>query len=362
LTKDIERLVDLYKLLTSGNYVYDNTVSFIEFIRVLRLVKSNSNFHKCFKKSHLELISFLGIIEFLKNVYIIKLNKNKRIKIQNDEIFGLLYKAPSKMSMFLKTIRKIPYSHYLARKLTFMSKMSLLELYKPKFRLNPRSFQIPCSLKTSIKRAVVICQKLYFNSQKALFIGDDDLVSILCKFIIPELPITVIEIDGRITKLLKNIAVKHKFKEFNVYNLDFKEINEISEILKLKFSIIHLDPPYDEKELLKFTANISLILDENIVQIFLNGLYDINSMSIVNNFITKNSLIISDYFKSFNSYSFKSTDLKYLKYMKKQLKRETDLKFKEKDLEKIEFSSDQYILEKSLTEQDINSYNIPNEI
>ena len=362
MTKDIERLVDLYKLLTSGNYVYDNAVSFIDFIRVLRLVKFNSDFHKCFKKSHLELISFIGIIEFLQNVNIIKLNKNKRIKIQNDEIFELLYKNPSKSSMLLKTIGKIPYRHYLARKLASMSKTNLLELYEPKFKLNPKSFQVPCSLKSSLKRARVICNRAYFTSQKALFIGDDDLISILCKFIIPELPITVIEIDGRITKLLKKIAIKHKFKEFNVYNLDFKEINEMSEILKIKFSIIHLDPPYDEKELLKFTANIGLILDENIVQIFLNGLYDINSMSVVNKFITKNRLIISDYHRSFSSYSFKSTDSKYLKYMKKQLKRETDLKFKEKDLKKIEFSSDLYILEKSLTEQDINSYKLQDDI
>ena len=362
MTKDIERLVDLYKLLNSGNYVYDNTVSFIDFIRILRLVKFNSDFHKCFKKSHLELISFIGIIEFLHNVNVIKLNKKKRIKLQNDEIFELLYKPPSKSRMFLKTIRKIPYRHYLARKLASMSKTNLLELYEPKFRLNPRSFQIPCSLRSSLKRARVICDRAYFTSQKTLFIGDDDLISILCKFIIPELPITVIEIDGRITKLLKNIAIKHKFKEFNVYNLDFKEINELSEFLKNKFSIIHLDPPYDEKELLKFTANISLILDENIVQIFLNGLYDVNCVSVVSNFITKNKLIISDYYRSFSSYFFKSTDSKYLKYMKKQLKLETDLKFKEKDLKKIEFSSDLYVLEKSLTEKDINSYKLQDEI
>jgi len=362
LTKDIERLVDLYKLLNSGNYVYDNTVSFIDFIRILRLVKFNGNFHKCFKKSHLELISFIGIIEFLQNINIINLNKNKRIKIQNDEIFELLYKPPSKRRMFLKTSGKIPYRRYLAKKLASMSKTNLLELYEPKFRLNPKSFQVPCSLRSSLKRARVICNKAYFTSQKALFIGDDDLVSILCKFIIPELPITVIEIDGRITKLLKKIAIKHKFKEFNVYNLDFKEIDEMGEFLKNKFSIIHLDPPYDEKELLKFTANMGLILDENIVQIFLNGLYDINSISVVNNFISKNSLIISDYYRSFNSYSFKYTDSKYLRYMKKQLKRETDLKFKEKNIKKIEFSSDLYILEKSLTEQDINSYKLQDDI
>ena len=362
MTKDIERLVDLYKLLNSGNYVYDNTVSFIDFIRVLRLVKVNSNFNKCFKNSHLELISFLGIVEFLKNLNIIKLDKNKRIKIQNDEIFELLYKNRSKSSMFLKIIGKIPYRHFLPRKLASMSKTNLLELYEPKFRLNPKSFQVPCSLRSSLKRAKIICNRAYFTSQKALFIGDDDLISILCKFIIPELPITVIEIDGRITKLLKKIAIKHKFKEFNVYNLDFKEINEVSESLKTNFSIIHLDPPYDEKELLKFTANISLILDENIVQIFLNGLYDIKCMSVVSNFITNNKLIISDYYRSFSSYSFKSMDSKYLKYMKKQLKLETALKFKEKDLKKIEFSSDLYILERSLTEEDINSYNLQNDI
>ena len=358
MIKEIERLVDLYILLNSGNYVYDNTVSFMDFIRVLRLLKFNKDFQKSFKKSHLELISFLGILEFLKNVSVIKLNKNKRIKIQNNEIFELLYNKPSQKWMIQRLIRKIPYRNYLVRKLAFRSKISLLKLYKPKFKLNVRSFQNPCSLRSSIKRAVAICQKLYFKSQKALFIGDDDLVSILCKFIIPELPITVIEIDGRITKLLKDIALKHHFENFNVYNLDFKEIEEIKEQLETKFSIIHLDPPYDAKELQKFTANISLIQDQFLVQIFLNGLFDINCLSIINNFITKNNLLISEYSKSYNSYSFKTTNPKYMKFMKKQLKLETDLKFKEKDLKKIEFSSDLYILEKSMTEQDINSYKV----
>lgn len=294
-------------------------------------------------------------MEFLKNVYIIKLNGKKRIHIQNNEIFELIYNIPSQERMKLRILRKIPYRKYLIRKLAFKSKITLLELYKPKFKLNAKSFQIPCSLKSSVRRAVTICQRLYFNSQKALFIGDDDLVSILCKFIIPKLPITVIEIDGRITRLLKNIALKHNFQDFNVYNLDFKEVEEIKEHLDIKFSLIHLDPPYEAKELQKFSNSIDLVQDKHLVQIFLNGLFDINCISIINNFITKNKLIISEFSKSFNSYSFKSTDSKYIKNVRKHLKRETDLKFKINELKKIEFSSDLYILERSMTEQDINS-------
>jgi len=355
LKKEIEKLVDLYKLLNSGNYIYYNTVSFIDFIRVLRLVKFNKNFQECFKKSHIELISFLGIIEFLQNVKLVKLNKNKRITIQNHEIFELIYTAPSQKSIYLKIARKIPLRKYILKKIAFKSKINLLELYKPNFKLNVRSYQIPCSLRSSIKRAGIICNNIYFKTQKALFIGDDDLISILCKFIEPKLPITVIEIDGRITKLLKSVAVKHKFENFNVYNIDFKEFDEIKQHIDDGFSIVHLDPPYEVEELRRFTVNLSLMQDKLLFQIFLNGLYDSNCMSIISDFITKNKLVISDYFKSFNSYSFRSADIEYLKYMKKQLKLESNLKFKEKDIERIEFSSDLYIIEKSLNEQDIDS-------
>ncbi|MFX1448131.1 MAG: bis-aminopropyl spermidine synthase family protein [Promethearchaeota archaeon] len=354
MTKDIEKLVDLYKLLISGNYVYDNTVSLIDFIRILRVIKFNKRIYKCLKKSHIELVSFLGIMEFLKNVNIIKLVRNIRIKVQNNEIFELIYKNPSKKIIFLKLVKKIPFQNYLVKKLTFSSKITLLELYKPKFELNARNFQIPCSLKSSIKRAVIISQKIYSKNQKAVFVGDDDLVSILCKFIIPELPISVIEIDGRITKLLKDIAKRHKFKDFNVFNLDFKDFHEIKQHIEPMFSVFHLDPPYEAKELQKFAINLSSMQDKFLVQIFLNGLYDPNCMAIINEFILKNKLILSDYYKSFNSYSFQSADSKYLKYTKKQLKFETDLKLKEKDIEKIEFFSDLYIIEKSLTEKDID--------
>ncbi|MFX0106049.1 MAG: bis-aminopropyl spermidine synthase family protein, partial [Candidatus Hodarchaeota archaeon] len=182
--------------------------------------------------------------------------------------------------------------------------------------------------------------------QKALFIGDDDLVSILCKFIIPELPITVIEIDGRITKLLKEIVEKNNFKDFKVYNIDFKELKDYPELSKEKYSIIHLDPPYEESELQEFLNIIEGILDNKIIQIFLNGLYDDNSQTIINQFITKNNLNISNYYKSFNSYPFKSLDSDFLKYLKKEIKLNNNLKFEEKNLKKLEFTSDLLLIEK----------------
>ncbi|MFX0004988.1 MAG: class I SAM-dependent methyltransferase [Candidatus Hermodarchaeota archaeon] len=351
-----ERLLELYDLLISGEYLQYDTISFLNFIKILRLIKYCRNFSNCVKKSHIALSSFLGILEFLQNVNIIKLRRNKQIQIQNNEILDLICQNPSQKRIFFRLIRKIPRKYYFIMKPNFLSKSSLLTLFKPKFKLNPLNFQFPCSIRTSLKRAQLIAENIQFKSQKALFIGDDDLVSILCKFIIPELPITVIEIDGRITKLLKEIVKKKKFNNFRVYNLDFKDIKEEPDFMKERYSIIHLDPPYEEMELKEFLNIIQGILDDKIIQIFLNGLYDDNSQAIINKFVSKNNLNISKYYKSFNSYPFRSLDSKFLKYLKKEIKIDNKMKFKEKNLKRLEVTSDLLLIEKGWI-GDIQSFN-----
>ncbi|MFX0005476.1 MAG: bis-aminopropyl spermidine synthase family protein, partial [Candidatus Hermodarchaeota archaeon] len=314
-----KRLLDLYNLLISGDYLSYDTVSFLNFLKILKLIRTSNKFSTCVKKSHISLSSFLGIIKFLQNVSIIKLHKTKRIQILNDEIFDSLYKIPSQISIFWKLTRKIPQKYYILRNPRYLTKISLLKLYRPRYKLSIRNFQLPCSIRTSIKRMKLIASNLQFKSQKALFIGDDDLVSILCKFIIPELSITVIEIDGRITKLLKEIVNKNKFQDFKVFNLDFKVIKQSSEFFNQKYSIVHLDPPYEENELQDFLNIIELIIDDKISQIYLNGLYDDNSQPIINSFVAKNNLNISRLIKSFNSYPFNYLDSKNLKLLKKEI-------------------------------------------
>jgi predicted methyltransferase len=350
LTKNIERLEELYKLLISGDYLYNDTVSFLDFIKILKLMKKSRKLSSCFKKSHLEMESFLGILDFLRNVNIIKIIKNRQIRIQNDEILNIIFESPSEKRVFLKLLRKIPTKLSLIRPWNLMGRRNLLTLYDSDFKLNVKNFQLPCSVLSSFRRAIVILNNLHFLSQNLLFIGDDDLISILCKFIIPDLPITIIEIDGRITKLLNKIAKKHKFKDFHVYNLDFKEIKEFPEILEKKYSIIHLDPPYEVKELQVFLNNIILLLDDKISQIFLNGLFDHRSMIILNQFISENKFTISKFYKLINNYPFKPLDSIFLKHLKKQIKLENRMKFNKKDLKRFEFSSDLYQIEKSWLE------------
>jgi len=346
LNQEISLLEELYSLLISGNYLYDETISFLDFIRILRVLKSCNLFPKCLKKSHVGLNTFLGILEFLQNVNVIKLDENKKIKILNDEVLASFYQSLSRKKLLAKLMRKVPHTFKLIRKRSFLKKNNLLNLYLSNFELNIKSFQLPCSISSSFKRAVTIVKNIYLTSQKILFIGDDDLVSVLCKFIMPELHITVIEIDGRITKLLKEIAEENKFEEYYVYNSDFKELKLLPEILTQKFSIIHLDPPYEAKEIEMFFKNILLILDNKVVQIFLNGLYDLNSMHKINQFIIQNHFNISKYYKYFNSYPLKPLDLKYLKYLIKQIKSEFNFRFNEKSLREMEISSDLILIEK----------------
>ncbi|MHA2132133.1 MAG: bis-aminopropyl spermidine synthase family protein, partial [Promethearchaeota archaeon] len=298
-------------------------------------------------KSHMGFESFLGLIEFIQNINLVKLLKHKKIKIQNQEIFNLILGIPPYWKLFTKLILKLPHKYNIIRKRNILTKHSLLELYIPNFIINTKAFQLPCSIKSSMQRAIKIVENINLPSQKTLFIGDDDLVSILCKFIYPELPITVIEIDGRITKLLKEIAEKNKFDNFNVYNIDFKELNEYTEYINNKYSVIHVDPPYEVNELQMFFKNISLILDERVGKLFLNGLYNDKTQPIINKFIMANNLIVSKYYKSFNTYPLKSLDSKFLENVKRQAKLDFNLKFKEKQLKKMSFSSDFFLIEKS---------------
>ncbi|MFX1280808.1 MAG: class I SAM-dependent methyltransferase [Promethearchaeota archaeon] len=348
MTENVKKLEELFDLLIRGNYLHNDTVSFLNFINLLRLIKSYRKFTDCVKKSNVSFSSFLAVSKFLQNVNVIKLKKQKNIKIQNQEVFNLLFQRPSKTRIWLKLIRKIPHKSYYLKHPHLFSKFSLLKLFKPNFKTSYYNYQLPCSLKTSLKRAQLIISNIQLTSQKAIFIGDDDLISILCKFILPELSVYVIEIDGRITKLLKEIAYKYKFKDFQVFNYDFKEINEISELKDEKFSIIHIDPPYEVEELFTFLSIIEEILDDSINQIYLNGLYDDNSQIIINEFISKNELNISKSYKSFNSYPLKSLDQQFLKMLKKEIEFDTNFKFDERKLRKLEFRSDLLLIQKGL--------------
>ncbi|MFX1325505.1 MAG: bis-aminopropyl spermidine synthase family protein, partial [Promethearchaeota archaeon] len=284
------------------------------------------------------------------NVNIIKIVNHKRIRVQNNEILKVLFNSPSKKRVILQLLRMIPKKLPLIRFWEVMRNSNLLMLYRPKFALNVKTFQLPCSVKSSFHRAILILDNLCYSSQNMLFIGDDDLISILCKCIAPDLSISVIEIDGRITKLLKEIAKKKKFKNFYVHNLDFKEINESPEFLEKNYSIIHFDPPYEAKELHKFLNNIILLLDEKSSQIFLNGLFDNRSIKILNQFISDNKFTIENLYRSFNNYPLKPLDSKFLKHLKKQIKLETNLKFEKKDLKRFKITSDLYQIEKSWIE------------
>ena len=67
--------------------------------------------------------------------------------------------------------------------------------------------------------------------------------------------------------------------------------------------------------------------------------------------MSKSKLVISRYYKSFNSYPLKSSDLKYLKNLRKQIKLEYNFKFKAKSLKGIDFSSDLFLFEKGQAEK-----------
>ena len=123
MNQEISLLEELYSLLISGNYLYDETISFLDFIRILRVLKSCKVFPKCLKKSHFGLNSLLGILEFLQNVNVVKLDEKKRIEILNDEVFTSFYQSSSQKKLLAKLMRKVPHTFKIIRKRSFLKKM-----------------------------------------------------------------------------------------------------------------------------------------------------------------------------------------------------------------------------------------------
>ncbi|MFX1325114.1 MAG: hypothetical protein ACFE8N_09155, partial [Promethearchaeota archaeon] len=68
MIKSIQRLEELYELLISGNYLYDETVSYLDFIKILKLIKKSNRLSGCFKKSHLGMESFFWGIYLFRNI------------------------------------------------------------------------------------------------------------------------------------------------------------------------------------------------------------------------------------------------------------------------------------------------------
>ena len=95
-------------------------------------------------------------MEFLQNVHVIKRTKHQKILIQNNEIFDLFLKKHSYRGLFTKAITKLPHKSYLFRKKALLTNFSLIKLYIPDFIINFKNFQLPCSIKSSILRAIKI--------------------------------------------------------------------------------------------------------------------------------------------------------------------------------------------------------------
>ena len=340
----LDQFLELHKLLLSGDYLMEDEISFLDFMRLLKLLFSSRKLSVIIRKSDFSFSTVFGVLEFLRNISLIELDENGKLRILNKEILKEIYFSPQLVKMKLKFQLKF------TKRIWFHSKKkkSLLSLFDSSFILSKTNFQLPCSIKTSYLRAIMILQNIYFETQNALLFGDDDMVSLVLKYLNPNLSITVIEIDGRLTKLLKKIAHRKKYKSFEIYNNDFNELVRNPEVVKKKYSIIHLDPPYEPKKLSKFLSNLPQLFNEKMVQIYLNGTYDNESRNIINSFLLKNKLKIVDYCKSFNNYPCKSTDFNYIDSLKKDIRRYYDFKLNRKYLKKLRLSSDLLMIENTI--------------
>ena len=112
-------------------------------------------------------------------------------------------------------------------------------------------FQAPLNDKSIFSRLEFIYERGDLAGKEFFVMGDDDLFSILLALTGLAKRIVVVEIDKRITSLIRQVSGKHKL---NIEVIDYNCSDELPEELTHKFDVLITDPVETEKG---FTAFLS---------------------------------------------------------------------------------------------------------
>ncbi len=327
--------------------LFDNEfLSYLGFLKIIYRLSKNPNIILSYNASATSPENYLSVLKTLQDERILKIIKNEKIEFRRTGFKDLFFERPSKKEIFEKLLEKLSLKEKFNRDKKFLSDNMLIRQFASDFQNNIDYFQFPCSILSSMKRTSRIIRNLLLKTQNLLFLGDDDLVSVLCKIITPEIEIHIIDIDKTVIGILEEISNEFKFNKFYIHNLDLNKDNQEFEFLANRFSMIHTDPPYVPEFLKHFLEKAIFFGNDKFYQIFLNGLFNLPCSHIINEFQYKNKLICSGFYKSFNNYPVVSMDMQYINWIREHVKLYFQYDFTEEQIRETFGTSDLYIFEK----------------
>ncbi len=101
--------------------------------------------------------------------------------------------------------------------------------------------QFRATNKTVLKRAMILGKTKKISSKKFLFLGDNDLTSVIFSLFFKAKKVTVVDIDKRILKLIKKISKKEDLS-INLFQHNLR--NPLPKRNFRDYDIIFCDPPY----------------------------------------------------------------------------------------------------------------------
>lgn len=176
--------------------------------------------------------------------------------------------------------------------------------------------QRPVTLRTTIERVKYFLKRNDIYNKNIVFLGDDDLTSIALALTGVTCQITVLDIDERLIKFIKEIARKHSL---NITAITFNALEEVPKQLKHQFDCLITDPT---PEAIPFTIfmNDALDLLKKDNGIIYTSIYSsaMEETLALQKIITKMNLYITEIIPKFTEYQaiyelYKPADLEFIK-------------------------------------------------
>lgn len=171
----------------------------------------------------------------------------------------------------------------------------------------PIFYQLHASLETSCRRIAMMIEKGDVQGKSVIFLGDDDLMSLLVGLSGLASKVTVIDIDRRITAFIKSVIRQRGLERIDVLNRDLRK--PLPKSLLGNFDTFFTDPPYSEDETITFLSRGFEALKDRGTGYFCLDKVQKN----VQCFILNHSFIITDLVRNFNNYGVSSFDRLWLK-------------------------------------------------
>ena len=134
----------------------------------------------------------------------------------------------------------------------FQKTLELLRVFRKKKPVSKREYdQFTATLETTARRASLLHFFADLQGKNILFLGDDDFTSVAAAGLKKARNITVVDIDKRILKAIKDISGQQNFE---IETIKYDARKSLPQALTARFDIVFTDPPYTPEGIKLFVS------------------------------------------------------------------------------------------------------------